>query len=61
MFLNIFFITTPTSKYLQPKGLNYLSAWNRIMSFKKELRKISSDAIFSKNHQKCKRFYQYCG
>ncbi|KAF0706501.1 Uncharacterized protein FWK35_00034615, partial [Aphis craccivora] len=38
IFLNIFCITTPISKYLQSKGLNYLSAWNQIIKRKRKIK-----------------------
>jgi len=56
IFLNIFCITTPISKYLQSKGLNYLSAWNQIVSFKKELKNISTDEYFQNIFTEVKKF-----
>lgn len=45
-FLKIFSLTTPVSKYLQTKELDYLAAWTQITAFKKNLTKISSNNHF---------------
>jgi len=34
---------TPVSKYLKTKRLDYLAAWNQIVTFQKEIKIISND------------------
>lgn len=42
MYLKIFFLTTPISKYLQTEGLDYIVAWNKIVNLIEEMSKFSS-------------------
>lgn len=46
IFLKLFSLTTPVSKYLQTKGLDYLVAWTQIISFQNNLIEISNNDYF---------------
>lgn len=45
IFLYIFKITGPTSRYLQTKGMDLLTAWNMIDTVKQEIRNINFEFI----------------
>ncbi|KAL4147901.1 hypothetical protein QTP88_002228 [Uroleucon formosanum] len=46
LFLKIFNLSTPVSKYLQTKGLDYLAAWSLIKTFQNNLKEISNNNYF---------------
>jgi len=46
LFLKIFNLSTPVSKYLQTKGLDYLAAWSHIKTFQNNLKEISNNNYF---------------
>lgn len=49
IFLNIFKIVGPTSRYLQTKGMDLLSAWGMIDSIKQGIGQLSFDCILNKS------------
>lgn len=57
LYLHVFSQATPVSKYLQTKCLDYLAAWNQIVTFQKEIKIISNDFVIiyeqAKNFSQC--------
>ncbi|KAL4089376.1 hypothetical protein QTP88_024422 [Uroleucon formosanum] len=47
IFICIFKIVGPTSRYLQTKGLDLLTAWNMIESVKSEISKIDFESVYN--------------
>ncbi|KAL4084049.1 hypothetical protein QTP88_029365 [Uroleucon formosanum] len=47
IFIRIFKIVGPTSRYLQTKGLDLLTAWNMIESVKSEISKIDFESVYN--------------
>lgn len=45
IFLYIFKVTAPTSRYLQTKGMDLLTAWNMIDTVKQEIGNINFEFI----------------
>ncbi|KAE9522231.1 hypothetical protein AGLY_017369 [Aphis glycines] len=39
IYLKLFFLTTPVSKYLETEGLDYIMAWNKIVNLMEEMKK----------------------
>ncbi|XP_022160557.1 uncharacterized protein LOC111026735 [Myzus persicae] len=53
-YIHIFSKATPVSKYLQTKCLDYLAAWNQIVSFGNEIKNMSNE--FDKIYEQAKNF-----
>lgn len=47
LFLQLFNETTPTSKYLQTKGLDYITAWNHINHLIKRVKLLSDESNYN--------------
>lgn len=58
LLLQIFSITTPLSKYLQTKGLNWISAWNMIKDTGIKLQQLSSEANYESLRKRVSVFLQ---
>jgi len=53
----VFSKANPVSKYLQTKCLDYLAAWNQIVTFQKEIKTISNN--FDIIYEQAKKFSQF--
>jgi len=56
LLIDIYTITSPVSKYLQSKSINYLQAWKMIDTMKKEILKKRNDNYVLLLLKKCKHF-----
>jgi len=56
LLINIYTITSPVSKYLQPKSVNYLLAWKMRDTMKKETFKKKNNNYVLFLLEKCKHF-----
>jgi len=56
LFIDIFSVTSPVSKYLQTKSINYLQAWAMIDTLKKQIQNKRKDAHILFLFKQCQLF-----
>lgn len=54
--IDIYSITSPVSKYLQSKSINYLQAWTMINTMKNLIKKLRNESHILFLFKKCKQF-----
>lgn len=56
VLLDVFLVTSPVSKYLQSKNLDYSTAWNMIQTLLQQINTQRSDKHFEVLHSKTKTY-----
>jgi len=54
--IDIYFITSPVSKYLQIESINYLQAWTVINTLKNQIKKLRNEDHILFVFKKCQKF-----